>query len=278
MIGRSLAPITMVLVLVLVLVIVTGGLEERAAGAEFGLEHDHDYEQEHETRARGAPPTLPGLSGQNFGAGFFEDRKELGKVFVAGAAVDLEIEFMRFAEFRFGGSHAAGDFVFVVLGAGAHPGDKTLVVDDDEDRGHVTRKQRVDAGGTAEAFDALDVDAHDEIFAAGERFEDAGFQRAVTAVVARRRVGVDPGPLEEFVVGHAAIEFGRREEVIVHAVDFARTRRARGCGDDARERGILGDEAVAERAFAGTSGAGEDEEDRRRIGVHCERVERRISR
>ena len=44
MIGRGLVPISVVLMLVIVIVIVTGGLEERATGAEFGLGHELEHD------------------------------------------------------------------------------------------------------------------------------------------------------------------------------------------------------------------------------------------
>ena len=57
--------------------------------------------------------------------------------------------------------------------------------------------------------------------------------------------------------------------MIVYAVDLARSRRARGRRDDAGKGRVLGDQPVAERAFAGAGGAGEDEQDGR-FGAHGE--------
>ena len=71
------------------------------------------------------------------------------------------------------------------------------------------------------------------------------------------------GGLDLGIVWYGA-ELRRREKMIMHAVHLAFARGARGGGDHALKLRALAHEAVAERAFAGADGAGDDQQDGRR--------------
>src|SRR5690606_35364556 len=106
---------------------------------------------------------------------------------------------------------------------------------------------------------------HHEVLPTSEWLEHAGSQRAVAAFP------VNTGPFEEFVCGDLLIELFRREKMVVHTVDFARPRCARGGGDNTGKRRVFIHQPVAEGAFPRTSGPGENHENGRLISLmsHC---------